>query len=362
MSAYLRKHGAAATINFDLFEVDGVDFRVDAVHAAGDTKIMKDEGVEANTTNGFVDEGQGYSIALTATEMTAARVVVYVVDQTATKVWLDRTIIIETYGNASAQHAFDLDTATPNVNVASEDDIDFGSTKKASIETAVEAGLEDAGQVMVITTIATLTSQTIFTLTDGATINDTYIDCLALIEDLVNVNEKAVGIIKDYDGSTKTVTLALDPPGILYNAGDKIAIIHWSAVNAWAGQTVKGLLNGRVEAAVEAMGTDVITESALQAAGVGKIANKVWDELKSGHVASGSFGEEVQAHALETTVVAQNDISPAEVNAEMLDVMDTDTYGEPSGSPPSTTTIFVMIRHLFKNLRGKKTGSLEEGG
>lgn len=108
----LRKYGVEATFNFDLFEVDGVDFRVDAAHASGDTKVMKDEGAEANTTNGFTDEGSGYSIVLTATEMQAARIVIYAVDQTATKVWLDRTIIIETYGHASAEHAFDLDTAS----------------------------------------------------------------------------------------------------------------------------------------------------------------------------------------------------------------------------------------------------------
>lgn len=120
-SVHLRKYGAAATIDFELYEVDGVDFRVDAAHASGDTAIMKDEGAEANTTNSFTDEGNAYSIVLTATEMQAARVVIYVVDQTATKIWLDKSIVIETYGNASAQHAFDLDdsvrggmTALPN--------------------------------------------------------------------------------------------------------------------------------------------------------------------------------------------------------------------------------------------------------
>jgi len=118
---YLRKYGAEATIDFQLFEADGVDFRVDAVHASGDTAIMKDEGAEANTSNGFTDEGNGYSIVLTATEMQAARIVVYVIDQTATKVWLDTALVIETYGHASAQHAMDLDdsvrgglTALPN--------------------------------------------------------------------------------------------------------------------------------------------------------------------------------------------------------------------------------------------------------
>jgi hypothetical protein len=108
---FLRKYGVAATLDFDLFEIDGVDFRVDAVHAVGDTVIMKDEAAEANTTNAFVDEGQTYSIILTATEMQAARVKVVIVDQTAPKVWLDTSFTIETYGNASAEHAFDLDTA-----------------------------------------------------------------------------------------------------------------------------------------------------------------------------------------------------------------------------------------------------------
>jgi len=106
---HLRKYGVQTTIDFDLYEVDGVDFRVDAVHATGDTALMKDEGAEANTSNAFTDEGLGYSIVLTATEMQAARNVIYVVDQTATKVWLDKPIVIETYGNASAMHAMDFD-------------------------------------------------------------------------------------------------------------------------------------------------------------------------------------------------------------------------------------------------------------
>lgn len=100
---FLREYGAEATFNFQLYEVDGIDFRIDAVHASGDTKVMKDEGAEANTSSGFVDKGQGYSIPLTAAEMQAARIVVYIVD-TATKVWLDDALVIETYGHVSAQH------------------------------------------------------------------------------------------------------------------------------------------------------------------------------------------------------------------------------------------------------------------
>ena len=108
----LGKYNQSKTVRFRLFQVDGVDFESAATFAAGDVKIMKDEGVEANTTNLPTDEGQGYSLVLTATEMSAARIEIYIVDQTATKVWLDTGLSIETYGNASAEHAFDLDTAS----------------------------------------------------------------------------------------------------------------------------------------------------------------------------------------------------------------------------------------------------------
>ena len=107
---YLRKYGVEAKIPFVLYEVDGVDLRTDAADAGSDCTVMKDEEAEATCDNDFVDEGMGYSITLTATEMEAARIVVHIVDS-ATKVWLDDSLIIETYGNASAQHAFDLDTA-----------------------------------------------------------------------------------------------------------------------------------------------------------------------------------------------------------------------------------------------------------
>jgi hypothetical protein len=106
---FLRKYGQEAKMNFVLYQSDGTELKSDAVHASGDTKIMKDEAAEANTANGFVDEGQGYSLILTAMEMQAARIVVYIVDQ-GTKQWLDTVLVIETYGNTNATHKFDLDS------------------------------------------------------------------------------------------------------------------------------------------------------------------------------------------------------------------------------------------------------------
>ncbi|MBN2544598.1 MAG: hypothetical protein JXB50_02295 [Spirochaetes bacterium] len=101
---FLRKYGIETVVNFSMFQIDGVDFKSDAVYSSGDVKIMKDESNEANTSNGFVDEGQGYSLILTASEMQAKRIVLYFVDQTSPKAWLDFSIIIETYGNVNAMH------------------------------------------------------------------------------------------------------------------------------------------------------------------------------------------------------------------------------------------------------------------
>lgn len=116
-SVHLRKYGVETTIPFELYEVDGINFRVNAADGGADCSIMKDEGAENTCSNDFVDEGTGYSITLTTGEMTAARIVLYLIDTDGTKVYLDKSIVIETYGNASAQHAFDLDTTFGDITV-----------------------------------------------------------------------------------------------------------------------------------------------------------------------------------------------------------------------------------------------------
>jgi len=160
---HLRKYGVATTINFELYDTDGINLKTDAAHASGDTNIMKDEGAEANTTNAFVDRGQGYSIALTATEMQAARIVIYIVDQ-GTKVWLDKVICIETYGNASALHAFDLGTAS--AAQTGDNYARLGAPAGASVSADVAAVKSDTA----ITDIATVDGKVDTAIADVASV------------------------------------------------------------------------------------------------------------------------------------------------------------------------------------------------
>lgn len=195
----IREYGVAATLKFSLFEDDGVDLRVDAVHVAGDTVISKDEGAEVNTTNGFVDEGTGYSIVLTAAEMTAARIEIFIVDQTDPKAWLADVLIIETYGNAAAQHA-------QNFNESIEDGVWNAEIVAAHQFTNSAAFILSnlfKGQIKLLTGTASSTNNTVV-LTSGETVDDVYkFSLISTHDDFPGQTRLIVG----YEGSTKTVTV-----------------------------------------------------------------------------------------------------------------------------------------------------------
>ena len=77
------------------------------------------------------------------------------------------------------------------------------------------------GLVPLQTTIATLASQTSFTLTNGPTDNAAFTGALIVISADNSVAQFATGLCDQYAGSTKTVTLAADP-GIFTMAVDDI--------------------------------------------------------------------------------------------------------------------------------------------
>lgn len=85
----------------------------------------------------------------------------------------------------------------------------------------------------------------------------------------------------------------------------------------------------------------------------------------SGSSAAGSIDEfleliledtaELQAIDIASAFGELNDLSAAQVNAEILDVLTTDTFAEPGqGTPASTTSLALMIRYLYKSWRNKK--------
>lgn len=74
------------------------------------------------------------------------------------------------------------------------------------------------------TTIATLASQTSFTLTAGSADDDAYNGAMLICTDQSTAVQKCVGLISDYTGSTRTVTLAASPGIFTMATGDAIKV------------------------------------------------------------------------------------------------------------------------------------------
>jgi hypothetical protein len=58
---------------------------------------------------------------------------------------------------------------------------------------------------------------------------------------------------------------------------------------------------------------------------------------------------------IETAIAALNDVTVAEINAELVDVLETDTHAElGQETPPATTSVLNAILYMYKSWRNKK--------
>lgn len=88
--------------------------------------------------------------------------------------------------------------------------------------------------LMIDTTIDTLSSQTSFTLASGSTDDDAYNNCTIVVEDVSTSTQKAVGLVSDYTGSTKAVTLKYDPAVFVMADTDKVYILAENSLKSSA--------------------------------------------------------------------------------------------------------------------------------
>ncbi len=238
---YERLYGVPATANFVLWEFDGVNVSVTASCVLGDCVIYLDEAASANTTNLFSARaadvsGFGHRIVLTAAEMTGRRVVVAVRDHHSIKEYLDEVLIFETYGNELSLH-----------------------------------NRRDPG-VILATDISSVTSQTVFVVTDKPNDNNTLLNTVCMIIDNSSPNsppDRSFRNVTAYTGSTGTVTIATSSDFTIA-ANDQVFFFP--------------------SADVESADT---------------IASAVWDKARTDHTTAGTFGEGVSVESLTATASAQ---------------------------------------------------------
>ena len=104
------------------------------------------------------------------------------------------------------------------------------------------------------TTIATLASQTSWTLTAGSADNDVFNDRLCIITDQTTATQKCVVRITDYVGSSKTVTCST--PGFTIATGDTVEILAITALT-------ESEVNAQADLALTNIGLDHLVSASV---------------------------------------------------------------------------------------------------
>jgi hypothetical protein len=116
------------------------------------------------------------------------------------------------------------------------------------------------------------------------------------------------------------------------------------------------LVSGRIDASVGAMASGVLTATAIAADAItdAKVASDVTIASVTGAVGSvtGNVGGNVAGSVGSLGATAKSD-----VNAEVLDVLATDTFAEVSAVPAATSTLKDKINWMFAMARNKLTSS-----
>jgi hypothetical protein len=129
----------------------------------------------------------------------------------------------------AATTAIKADTAaikltTDKLDDTLEDDAGTYRFTENALEEGPSGGASSNPTTLIDTTIATLASQTSFTLTAGSADNDAYNGAVAVFTDVSTANQKSFVKVLDYVGSTRTVTLSSAPKFTIATT-DSVAIV-----------------------------------------------------------------------------------------------------------------------------------------
>jgi hypothetical protein len=66
-------------------------------------------------------------------------------------------------------------------------------------------------------------------------------------------------------------------------------------------------------------------------------------------------GKVINASLFSFAIANRIGVTAAQVNQEVVDALFTDTYAQPTGAPPATTSLARMLAQLYKHLRNRVT-------
>lgn len=188
------------------------------------------------------------------------------------------------------------------------------------------------------TTIATLSSQTSFTLTAGPADDNALVGAVCLVHDVASAVQIAQGVVSAYTGATKTVTLAVDPAIFTMAAGDNIsffpgvnvryvsedktaadnleAACDGGSYNVGGGAVVAASVTGAVGSVTGNVGGNVAGSVASVTAGV-TLANGA---ITAAVIATGAIDADAIAdNAIDAGAIAADAITAAKIAAGAID-------------------------------------------
>ena len=277
----LLKQSTAATIKIGPFvdSTDGVTAETGLTISQADIRLSKNGGAFAQTNNATGathDENGYYGVPLDTTDTnTLGRLRVAVNESGALPVWQDFMVVnANVYDSlVGGSDNLQVDTvqiegsdATDQINAAADTALaDYDPPTKAELDSGL-AALNDLDAAGVRSAVGLASANL-----------DTQLGTIDTVVD---------GIQTDLDNGTDGLgAIKADTAAILIDT------------NELQTDDVPGLI------------------AALNDPTAAAVADAVWDEAKAGHVAAGSFGEEVQAHALSSEISALNDLDAAGVRS-----------------------------------------------
>jgi hypothetical protein len=286
-----RMFNTVATISFPIVAFSTTSFHnsvTTTMFAAGDCKISKDYAGFTNTATTPTSDPDNKMVvlSLTAAELGAKHIAIYLVDQSNPKIWEDQAILIETYGTTTAQFAFSRDNSVIPASLSANQAVGIASV--TSVDTVNNLGASAASQVYL----------------QGLSASSVALTAVGVTTTAMTRLDKNVSSVSSFDPSVTTVKASLTAAqtGVtIATVTDITNTVKASLTAAQAGvtiatvtditNTVKASLTAAQTGVTIAAVTSVINGVTLNTAGVAM----VWDETATAHTVSTTMGGKLNA-------------------------------------------------------------------
>jgi len=302
---YRIKYGTEAIVNFELYDSNSPWRLYETVPSILDCNLYIDQATTVPPDNVPVDEGPFMSWTITAAEATSKIMTMTVADLSAPPVYMAQTIIVTTYGHASAFEPI-LTTAETVSDGASQStlgdkivaDMDANSllvnwtSARAAILTDL-AGISEIGDKIVADMDANSTLDDI--LTDTASIQP-------IVADLAGISQIGDKVQADMDANSLLVNYTAARAGYLDNInnalllelglseiGDKV-VADMDANSALASASDANGIFGNANWTAAVVTIDGIDANTAGSASAAAVADAVLDEVVGDHITQGTLG------------------------------------------------------------------------